>query len=268
MRSRFVSCLFLATFIVAIVACSQSQSKLDTPTQPNLDYPNDKDTLVISLESHLIAGPPEIGQGCNDIPDLRVWGDGRIVFSQNATGQHRIVKTGNLDKSQIQSLLELIAKSSFFSPNTPEVPNPAGVGYELTVELKSGTYDYSWADQWTGPPAIYSDLIKAVEGYDLAEFTPEKALLVSSSYQLSYPPGDQLPVWPSRFSFSLASADKGTWISGDMLTFLWQSVNDSQYIVPGFQQDNHFYSIALEIPGISREEPPFDCWGSWKTILP
>ncbi len=274
MKSRIVTRPFLLIIFLTLVACRQSEPKLnyqnDKTTlvispEPKLYYQNDKNTLVISADAQLSPAGGLLGEYCNHIPDLRVWGDGRVIFSQYSPDRKRSVKIGNFDKSQIQTLLQLIAKSGFFRPNTPEVPNPAGTGYELKVVLTSGTYDYNWTFQ----PIIYSDLIKAAGAYDLAEFTPERALLVSSPYYPDWTqPKTDLPIWPSEYSFSLAEADKGSWVSGDMLTFLWNSVNNSRYIVPGFQEDNKSYSIALQVPGVSFAEPPFNCWGSVKTITP
>ncbi len=245
-------CLFLGW---ALAACRHASPG------PKLEYQADPAVLVIGTDSLTIPVPLP-GEMCNYIPDLRVWGDGRVVYSHFQDGK-RVVQAGSLDAAQIHSLLQTLAEAGFFRNNTPNQANPAGIYFSLVVNLKSGLYHYTW----NFPPDIYSVLSSRVAGLDVPEYTPDRALLVSTPCSSAYCPRvDALPEWPDRFGFLLADAEHGGWISGDALSFVWQAVNTT-FPVPGFREGKVDYGIVLEIPGVSWSDPPFDCWGSLKSIV-
>lgn len=257
MRRRAVFFALWAILGWALAGCQQ------VPLEPKLEYQADRSVQVIVADTSSVGGWQFLGQMCNHIPDLRVWGDGRVVYSHFQDGK-RVVEAGSLDPAQIQLLLQTIAGAGFFRKNTPEVPNPQGDYFTLTVHLKSGTFSYSW----NSAPGFYSALTGVVARMGLPEYTPDRALLVSTPCSISHcPQGVALPEWPAGYGFSLADAEHGGWIAGEALSFVWQAVNMT-FPVPGFREGNKGYGIALEIPGVSWSEPPFDCWGSMKSIMP
>lgn len=248
----FALCLFLGW---ALAACRQGASG------PKLEYQSDPTTLVIGTDSRTDPVGPMPGEMCNYIPDLRVWGDGRVVYSHFQDGT-RVVQAGSLDAVQIRSLLQTLAEAGFFQKSISE-NNPAGTYFSLVVNLKSGRF----SSTWSFPTDIYSALSDRVARMDIPDYTPDRALLISTPCSSSYCPRvDALPEWPDRFGFSLTDAEHGGWISGEALSFVWQAVNTT-LPAPGFHEGNKDYGVVLEIPGVSWSDPPYDCWGSKKSIV-
>jgi hypothetical protein len=227
-----------------------------------LEYQNDPSLEVIYLDSRLSPGAPIPGEICNHIPDLRIWGDNRIVYRQYQYGRRR-VWTGFLDSQQVQSMLKQLKNQEFFQPHAPEPANPAGTGYVIKVNLKSGNFIHSW----NGKPKLFSDLINTIDMSLLTEFLPQKALLVTNEYYSNYLSEGELPVWSTMYGFSLKEAENGRWITGDSLAFLWNTINENKYELPGFRDGNRAYAFALQINGISSLNPPFQCWGSYKKLI-
>ena len=196
---------------------------------------------------------------CNHIPNLRIWGDGRTILADydQQTGL-RTVYTGYLDSTQIAAALELLKNRGFFLPVAPKPANPSGTFFTLRVMLSSDPQDfYTRSDKTT-----YK---KLVSSFDLSQFTvfaPSEALLVTSQFVRDKPDQE----WPTRFGFSLTEADQGLWIQGEALDYLWQFVNEWSTYIPALRENGSFYSIALEIPGISALDPPFNCWDGLKSI--
>ena len=271
--THFQSALHLHRLLVLVcvllTACRPSKPTMAPPSMPKLEYEQDSQTLVISADRSGSPGGPRPGEMCNRIPGLRVWGDGRVVYAYFQPDRGRVVKTGYLDSAQIQSLLQILTEGGFFRTNTPEARNPAGTSYDIDVNLKSRGFNYSWNSE----PVLYTDLMSAIQEIHLAEFSPEKALLVTDYFSMSSSHDNPLPEWPTQYGFSLAEADQGYWVTSEALAFLWQVVNDPRNLldnhrVPGLRDGDKIYSFALEIPGVSLYEPPYNCWGSTKTILP
>jgi hypothetical protein len=217
------------------------------------DYRHDADTEVITFDSRTVAGPPADNETCNHIPNLRVWGDGRVVIVDS--GSNRLVRAGTLDDSQMQAVIKLLDGHGILKQTTPLPANPAGTGYALTVQLNSGTYTQGWYSR----PALLDELRSAINPSRLREYVPEKGLLVTGSFTLWTPPVALMTEWPtSTYGFSLSEATQGKWVSGDALQFLWKTINTNN--PAGLREGNRVWGIGLEIPGISIQDPPFDCW--------
>ena len=228
---------------------------------PDLDsYSRSPQDLVIAADENTAPGGPLPGQACNHIPNLRIWGDGRTVYTAYQPTGERTVYTGRLDPEQIADALELLKNRGFFEPVTPETPNPAGTFFELRVNLAPNQQDSTIRSDKT----YFTELVNAFDLSQFTVFTPAQALLVTSGYRTR---DLNLREWPGSFGFSLAEADQGKWIQGPALDFLWQFVNTWRGTVPALSENGKAYVIDLEIPGISKFDPPFDCWGSLKSIL-
>jgi hypothetical protein len=63
-------------------------------------------------------------------------------------------------------------------------------------------------------------------------------------------------VWPTeKYGVSLKDAVAGKWLEGEALETAWLAVNANPWggIV---QEGDTYYSLVLQVPGISQMEPP------------
>jgi hypothetical protein len=219
--------------------------------------------VIIHASAQIRPGGALPGESCNDIPSLRVWGDGRVVYPYHE-GSRRVVLSGHLGPARIRAILQYLKDRGFFGPRTPIPPAPSGTGYDISVNLRAGafhSYEYLARNDDT---TLYRQLLRAVDPTTLTPFAPGRALLVSGPYYY-HPSGrqpvDQLPEWPARFGLSLAEGEQGDghWIAGDALAYLWQEINGRGNPYVGFREGGQAYAVALQVPGVSAHEPPFDC---------
>lgn len=271
MFRRVLIFVFLVFLIPVLATCSRAAQR-PTPenqvisTTPGLapEYETDPATQVIFIDWRDVSAWQIRGSMCNHIPILSVWGDGRTLYSGFRTGT-RVVEAGTLDSTQIHALIQTIAGAGFFTetPKETEIINPAGDYFYLTVNLITGTF----STDSVGWSKITPDIDAAIDTMGLPAYTPERGLLISTPCSQTYCPSiDQIPAWPDGTGISLADAQKGVWITGDVLSTIWQAENASW--IPVFRDGNVIYGLALEIPGISYLEPPFNCWGDVKRITP
>ena len=239
----------ISTTMLIIAACSAIAKK-----EP-LKYMNDADTLIISGESSSWPGGPLPGQECNRIPNFRIWGDGRIVYSEVNNGI-RSISIGKISHEKLQNMLEMLDEEGYFSNPPPNSVNPAGTGYTLIVNLENEQYQSFWSDRTD----IYSDLINAIEQEKLEKYTPHEGLLIVGSYK-GMPAIDSFPKWLENFPFALSEVGReGKWISGDIVLYVWEVINRQPGRLAGIEENGNIYSLGLEIKDISIEDPPYDCW--------
>jgi hypothetical protein len=259
--NRKCSLMFCGIFVLLIGLVIFSYLRANSPDLSS--YSRSPNDLLIYIDENTTAGGPIIGEMCNHIPNLRIWGDGRLVYVQhdNQTGG-RVVYTGYLDSDQVAAALDLLYNHGFFVPVKPEPANPSGTFFFVKVYLAAGQQNPTVRSE----RSFLSDLVNSFDLSQFTRFAPSEALLVTNiPFASSLPSMNE---WPARFGISLADADQGLWIQGEALETLWQFVNEWQGAVPMLRENGTPYSIALEIPGISILDPPYDCWYSNKIFAP
>jgi hypothetical protein len=227
-------------------------------SRDQLAYRQDPDVVVVYADILSWPSGPLPGQACNQIPALRIWGDGRIVFVQ-AVGGVRRVMVGTLTADELSGLLGMLEEMDYYDNPPPDLINEAGTGYILQVNLKWRQVHSFWATE----NDVFRAVIEAIEVEALELFTPETGLLTVGPYA-----GMNLeayPEWPQDFPFSLAEVGaEGRWVEGDILTYAWEKINQHRLPLTGVEENGTVYAIGLEITGISLQDPPYDCWDGYR----
>lgn len=234
---------------LAIVSCGSIE---------NLSYDTDPNALLVQAQTIYPPLPPMMQ--CYLLPDLRVWGDGRVVRVMTK-GDKREIAVGQLSANRVVQLLVFLKQAGALSPWTREMPNPAGSGFSFKVQLKTATVE-NWSNS---APAFFPKLLDFFSANEVKPLVPQQAFLIATAG--SGPP-DKAQDLPTGFSISLTKAmDEGLWISGDVLNFFWDDQNNtlSRHT---FRQDGKDYAVALEIAGVGPTEPPENCWAEWNKLLP
>jgi hypothetical protein len=74
-------------------------------TPSPIPYDESQNALLIYARSRS-GGPPMEGCLCNSVPELRIWGDGRVVMGP--TYKSRQINLGHIDKAQIEDILDML----------------------------------------------------------------------------------------------------------------------------------------------------------------
>lgn len=227
-------------------------------SRDRLAYRQNPDALVIYADILSWPGGGMPGQACNQIPALRIWGDGRVVSSQIMGGVRQIL-VGTLTVEQLSGLLAMLEGIGYFDNPPPDSLNEAGTGYSLQVNLKWQQFHSFWAAE----NEVFNAVIEAVAVADLELFTPARGLLMVEPYAgLTL---DEYPAWPEDFPLSLAEVGaQGCWVEGDILAYAWETINHQPAPLTGVKQNGTIYAIGLEIEGISLQDPPYDCWDGYR----
>lgn len=249
--------VFLLSIVLA--GCGSFAIPFGSAPLDSLEYDADPNLLLIAAQN---LGPimPPVAQ-CILLPDLRVWGDGRVVRVLSK-GDRREVAVGQLNPDRVRELLLFLQRQGALSPWPRQVsaPNPSGARFIFRVQLKKGPVEQS---AFPPPPVFFAELLDFLNP-DLKPLIPQKAFLIST---LGYGTPEQARDLPAGVNVSLAQAmEQGVWIDGDALDFFWDDVNHllSSHT---FRQNGKVYSVALEISGVGSKEPPEHCWAEWNKGL-
>ncbi len=189
----------------------------------------------------------------NYIPDVRIWGDGRIVWVEYDTKGNRKVLQGYLSQDETTELVNRLIDAGFFNKyrrlnwRIPEFGsyisvNLTNVQHQVVTDPLSGYNN----EQVLG----LTDFLQSGAGVTGTEFIPTTGRLVASPLEKVGFPQDSKAnyYWPDeQFGYSLGEGYNEQ-ITGEELKLAWEIVNSPTPLVESMGE---VYWIALIIPGVS-----------------
>lgn len=221
------------------------------PSQiPPTSYPGTYDDLpqaiffYANIRTWPGGGQPDV-PFCNHVPELRIWGDGRVV-KKVWEGKTQVIWTGYISPDEMQEILAILNKHGFFGTPTGEI-NPAGTGFDIIVNLQTGSFQSTW--QPSNHPPVYQAIVSLITP-KLSRFTPQQATLFATPYSGRFHLPDDVPQWPDDFGFHLIDVpEDGQLVRGEALEYLWQAVSQRP-VLTVFQDGDNIYAVSLAIPDI------------------
>ncbi len=190
------------------------------------------------------------------IPEVQVWGNGRIIWVQR-DGTERRVLEGHLTTHDMRALLHRIADAGFFSWKD-EYYTLGGHSYPpmyMFVGLASQSKEIY--EHGGGPDALYElrEFLTNGAGVTGHDYVPARGYLAAS------PGPDEADglQWPdAASSITLDRVGEGCTIEGEALAFAWQAVNRNPTAPTYVRSRGQVYTIMVQIPGVSFSEPPVE----------
>lgn len=196
----------------------------------------------------------------NYIPDARIWGDGHIIWTQLTDNGQRHVLKGQLTSEQMQTLLQRLSDTGFFSWQDRYADRSIADAAEQCLMVELETQSKKVCEYVAGAPVVFHELytyIAAGSGATGQDYTPTIGYL--TAHPLPLPANLTPPIdfkWPAAtLGLSLDQAINGVWVEGKALETSWQMVN-TKWRGSIIQDGDAYYSISLQIPGLSQVEPP------------
>jgi hypothetical protein len=242
-------------------------SPYPTPQSPSLSYNHSPEALLIEATTYS-SGQRQNAAECNFIPDLRVWGDGRIVYAPAmGVGGRRQVQVAKLDENTTGQVITLFDRHNFFAPWVwAPMPSTGGGGFDLQVHLDAGNYG-------SGAVYVLYHQMLTLMGVDkLPVYVPQKALLkIGTNSPRGFPgrPGQPLE-WPAQLGLLPSDVGPdGRWIEGPGLAGLWDQINISFGSDPVWTDAvGNAYKVWLEIPGVTQPISAEQCVPAQVTYYP
>jgi hypothetical protein len=195
----------------------------------------------------------------NYIPDVQVWGNGRIIWVEHQGDGSRQVKEGRLSESQIRSLLVEAIDIGIFKPfgflwsKKGECPY-SGVDNELNINLTHEQASEEWIRTASPPLCRWISFLSTGAGADGSLYQPDHGWLHAVPIGETGVPVDAPVVdsWPDEalpFDLQTVYEEGEVEISGEVLKLSWSIVNSSRNPIVLYRGKK--YWIAVRVPGIS-----------------
>ena len=188
------------------------------------------------------------------IPEVQVWGDGRIIWVVREGGARRVLE-GRLTTEQMKALLQRIVDAGFFDWKSKyyTLGGNSAPTMHLAISLSG---QFKEVSEHGGAPDAY---------YELRQFLTSGAGCASNDYvptqgYLTAAPGPveaSAAQWPDATAgITLDQIGDGLYVEGEALAFAWQAVNKNPRAPVYAESNGRVYTIMIQIPGVSFFEPP------------
>ncbi len=195
----------------------------------------------------------------NYVPDAKVWGDGRIVWTQHDADGVRQVWQGRLSEAQLGQLFVQAHRAGFFRwKDLYHDPRVADASTQcLRLQLRDRAKEV--CEYFTGAPeafhALY-DFVQGGAGAAGAPYAPQRGWLIAHPLDGFQPEAGMVTLtWPAaQAGMALGDAADGVWIEGETLGWAWDVVNANSWA--NFVRDGaDYYQISLQVPGLNFDGP-------------
>lgn len=187
------------------------------------------------------------------VPEVQIWGDGRINWVTEE-GSGRRIWEGHLSTEEMEALLRRIVEAGFFSWED-EYYTPGGHSMppmHLMVNLAGRSKEMS--EHGGAPDAYYEleGLLRSGAGAEGHPYVPSRGYLTVEPLSLDL--GG--PEWPVGAETTPDDVGEGMYIEGATLAFAWELVNRTPTAPIYVSYRGDAYRIMVQVPGVSHFEPP------------
>jgi hypothetical protein len=224
--------------------------------QPTVDltYPTGAGDLIVEADSSGGFVPEAYVQ--SHIPLFRLYGDGRVVWSEWQDGRANVGE-GRLSGAEIADLLDWIADKRFFAMEQHyTVENPPTDLPSDCVRVKLAQVQKTVCQYAGGAPKAFGEIFgRLVAGAGASEkrpYEPDGAWALVEP--ITWESAAEATLWPESLAPSLSAMGERQWVEGDLLEFLWQGrLELGPWMV--YDEGDDLYGLVLQVPGLMPEAP-------------
>lgn len=246
MGCRAIALLVLCASVAACAALPKETEKIEWNADPSA-------VIVRFYSPYTTAGLAGTFDERYYVPEVQIWGDGRIVWViREGTG--RRIMEGQLTTAEMEALLERIVEVGFFewedayyTPGGHSMPS-----MHLLVNLAGRSKEVS---EHGGAPDTYYELeewLRQGAGAEGHEYVPTRGYLTVEPLSVDL----EAPRWPEDASVTPDQAREGRYVEGGTLAFAWELLNRNPTAPVYATHQGQTYRLMVQIPGLSYVEPP------------
>ena len=224
--------------------------------RPPVRWETEPNALV--FEADLCCG---MAYNPNGIPTARLWGDGRLIWTQYDNDHIRQVRVASLTPAEMKTFLQSFVDAGFFGWQANYAPVETVYDAPSTcMRLYLTEASKSVCEIFDTAPSEFSRLYAQVSngaGFSGNNYRPSTGYLTATLQTYTAPPLPTVDLyWPvDSLGFSLAQATGGRWVEGEALELAWRFINGHPN--GGVIQDGpNYYGIVLLISEVTRQQPP------------
>ncbi len=238
--------LLLSILALLLLGCSAAE--------PDIEWDRDPSAVVLQFYSpYTTAGLSGAYDERYYVPEVRIWGDGRIVWVTQEGAGRRIME-GQLTEAQMEALMQRIVDAGFFewedSYYTPGGHSMSPMFLRVNLDGRSQE-----VQEHGGAPYAYYDLEALLldgAGAEGQAYVPTQGYLTVRPLARDSGGGE----WPAGTAVTPDEVGEGRYIEGEALAFAWGELNKNPVAPVYVSYEGETYVIMVQVPGISYFEPP------------
>lgn len=240
--------------LILVLSSLVAACRAHAPESPGVAWDTDPSALIVRFYSpYTTAGLAGAFDDRYYVPEVQIWGDGRIIWVTRE-GSGRRIWEGRLSGEEMEALLRQIVDAGFFSWED-EYYTPGGHSMPpmyLMVNLAGRSKEMS---EHGGAPDAYYELEEVLlngAGVEGHPYVPSRGYLTVEPLSLDL----DGPEWPHGADVTPDEIGEGTYIEGETLAFAWELVNRNPTAPVYVSHMGDAYRIMVQVPGVSYFEPP------------
>jgi len=237
-----------AVLLLVSLACNTL-----VPPRPAVEWDHSPEAVV--LRATFCCGLVPQFYAENYIPEVQIWGDGRLIWVEELDGGARRVLVGALTETELAALLQRFVDAGFFGWADNYANYDITDGATQCLRLTLSSLSKSVCEYYEGAPAAFHTLYaEAASGAGAAgsEFVPAEGFLSVWPAQAPSSADDDVLDWdPAVTGLSLAEVAGEVPVDGNALALAWRVVNRSAW-QPLVREGNGYYYLVVSIPGLNR----------------
>ncbi len=240
--------VFLLIALAVITACTSG------PASQTIEWDRNPEARIVRIHSpYTTAGLAGAYDDRYYIPEVQIWGDGRILWIAKG-GTDRQIHEDQLTDEQVERLLRRIANAGFFEweASYQTLGGNSAPAMVLEVNLADRTKAVS---EHGGAPEAYYDLVAYLQqgaGAQGQPFVPDEGYLTLQRFSADV----EGKPWPAGSSLSPKDVGDGIYIQGALLNFAWDEINKNPTGPTYVTYEGETYHMMVQIPELSCTEPP------------
>jgi hypothetical protein len=260
-KSGSIRLLCLLPVLVIVAACGRApQQQSGTPLPEGLIL-WDRSPSSIVFRADVIGGPEDISR-LSEIPLCTIYGDNRIVWVNELDAFHVEVLYDTVRDSAISDFVSyLTVQERIYTfqalADLQESGEIAPVVESVTLNVNGQPHTADafsgWDSDW------FSRVVRSCQRIGQAPILYEPSggwVTVQRSEYNMQAPNVNWDATGSSLSFAeIADSSQPRWIDGTDVVTLWNSLHSLPSSLR-FLQDDLYYRVGLQLPGITRTSPP------------
>ncbi len=238
----------------------------DEPFDPGQLVQWERDPNQIIFRAQVVGGADEDENPFlirNDIPACTIYGDNRIVWQVFAADNTSQILEDRLTDQVINTFVQdLTVGYRFYTYEARSDLRAPGetspVVEQLTLNVNGREHVTDALGEWEFQ--YYEEILNRCTSLSEAPVIFEPSGAWVSAIETEFDPSALSIFWEGTADGSVNFAELATngerqWIEGNLVTILWEMIrNNPQRII--FEQEEGVFSVALEVPGVTRISPP------------
>ena len=187
------------------------------------------------------------------VPEVQIWGDGRIIWVTQEGAGRRILE-GRLSEEEMEALLQQIVEAGFFTWKDEYYTQGGHSMPPMHLMVNMADRSKEMSEHGGAPDAYYEleKLLRSGAGVEGHEYVPTRGYLTVET--LSVDLGG--PAWPDGASVTPEDVGEGRYVGGETLAFAWELINRNPTAPTYVTYEGQAYRIMVQVPGVSFFDPP------------